>query len=228
MKLKSVFVKASALMLTAASVLLFSSCSAGGAVEGLLSLLGFDTHDYAGEAVLETLETDDPLADTLVKMTRMLSINSPLLPSFSSTKEAVQSCRDSILNHMLATNYAKFTGNLTLLDEAKAAYPQYQITTVLPGSDFENTVYMYFGGNVKVTHKSGGIFLYLDKVDAYINIGQVIESTVKTEVLSLVRTASTYRMHFKNSDGDLTSPEYLAIFRVRDDGSIFFYSVEEA
>ncbi len=209
--------------LLAISFCLFaSSCAAR---DTFLTLLGFDTYDYEGEEVTEVLETDGKEVKKLCEMLKTLSVNSPFVPEFENSADAVSVCRDSILNYMLCTSFAKYSGNTELINTAKEHYPELQIITVIPGEDFENFVYTYFGGNVKLSHKSSELFLYLDRADAYTAVSNPIESSVKTEVSLCEKTERTYRMTFKNVLGDIESPEYYAFIIRREDGSCYFKSI---
>ncbi len=202
-----------------------SSCSVG---DTFLTLLGFDTYDYEGEEVTEVLQNDSDEVRSLCEMLKTLSINSPFLPEFENSADAVSVCRDSILNYMLCTSFSKYSGNPELISSAKEYYPELQIITVIPGEDFENFVYTYFGGNVKLTHKSGELFIYLEKADAYTAVSNPIESSVITNVSHCEKTERTYRLTFKNTLGNVESPEYYAFIICREDGSCYFKSISEA
>lgn len=190
-------------------------------------LLGFDTHDYLGEEVTETHAPESDISLELAEMTRMLSISSPLLPVFSGAKEAVSSSRDAILNYMLNENYAKYTGNVSLLTSAAEKYPQYNINTLIPAGDFENIVYKAFGGNEKITHKDGKIFKYLDKADAYTSLGQPVKNEIEITVISCAETERTYRLTVKNKLDGIESPEYIILIIKRADGIKYIKSVAE-
>ena len=205
-------------------VMLMSSCTM---INEFLATLGFDTHDYEGEAVIKIYEADSEKAEELAEMVKTLSINSPFIPTFDSTKDAVSKCRDSLLNHMLNEHYTKYTGNLDLLDKAKAEYPYLKVAIVIPAEDFEDEAYKYFGGKQKVDNENGEMFKYLEKVDAYTTAAKPVESQITVDCISLEETAKTFRYRFKCSLGDEESDEYFAIIIKRADDTCYFKYVEK-
>jgi len=199
--------------------LVLPSCSLG---DSLLSAMGFDTYDYEAEAVKETLSSDSDEVARLCEMVKILSVNNPMLSEFDSSGEAVEKCRDAILNYMLSTGFAKYMGNVDLIEKAQAEYPELRLITVIPAEDFEDCVYTYFGGNAKVSHKSSELFTYLEKAEAYTAVTVPIESEITVEVIKCEKTEKTYRFKFRCSLGDVTSPEYSALIVNRTDGSSYF------
>jgi len=212
------------LLFSLALPLLLASC---GALEGLMSKLGFDMHDYRGEAVTATHAPDSDIAVSLGKTVGGLTVNTPHLTAFEGAKEASQYYRDAILNQMLREGYARYAGNTALLAEAARLYPQLQIQVLIPADDFEATVYAAFGGSEKITNKDGALFRYLSKVDAYTTAAVPQVSQVVTTVLSCEETEKTYRLTFYNTLGDVSSPEYFALLIKRDDGTLYMQSLEE-
>ncbi len=203
-----------------------SLCSCGMFNE-FLATLGFDTHDYEGETVIETYAKDSEKALEIAEMVKTLSINSPVIPTFDGTQEAVEKCRDSLLNYMLNNHYTKYTGNLTLLDEAIKEYPYLKVATLIPAGDFEDEAYRYFGGKQKVNNVSGEMFTYLDKVDAYTTVTTPIESKVEVECLLLEETEKTFRYRFKCTLGEDVGDEYFALIIKRADDTCYFKYVEK-
>ena len=220
---RSVFRRALSFFILIFSALSLVSCAAA---EGMMSRLGFDTHNYRGEKTLTTHAPGSDIALELASMMRTLSVHSPYLSSFSGVKEASQVCRDAVLNRMLADNYARYAGNTELLAKAAQTYPQMQISVLIPADDFESVVYATFGGSEKITNKSGTMFRYLDKIDAYTTAASPQQSSVVTNVTSCEETERTYRIHFRNTLGDVVSPEYFALIIKRDDGSMYIRSLE--
>lgn len=196
-----------------------ASCNFG---ETVGSLLGFDTYDYESEAVVRSVEADSEEGQKVLELLKVLSINSPILPEFDKTSDAVEKCQDAILNYMLSTGFSKYTGNPSLMDEASRQYPGLRILTVIPAVDYENFVYTYFGGNTKLTHHSSDLFTYLDKVSCYSAISNPIVNNVKIDVSSFVRTSKTYKVVFSANLGEVTSPLYEALVIVREDDSMYF------
>ena len=132
------------------------------------------------------------------------------------------SCRDAVLYHMLRARYAQYAGNAALIDKAAAAYPQMQLTVVIPEREFEKEVYALFGGREKITNKSGKLFTYLEKANAYTTAVGTIDSEVVTTVVRLEETERTYRLYFVNTLGEITSPTYCALIIRRKDGTMYF------
>ena len=215
--------KRAAIALIIACAILLSSCSLS---DALLSAMGFDTYDYEAEPVEEILPNDSDEVLKLCEMIKILSVNNPVLPEFTSSSDAVKSCRDSILNYMLCTGFAKYMGNVDLIEKAEEKYPELRLITVIPAEDFENCVYTYFGGNAKVSNKSSELFTYLEKAEAYTAVTVPIESEINVDVIKCEKTERTYRMKFKCSLGDVTSPLYNALIVNRSDGSSYFKSVQ--
>ncbi len=213
---KSVF-RAVLLFVLIAQTLMLSSCA-----EGIMMRLGFDTHDYRGESVIRTYQADSEIAIELSEMTRALTVLSPLLTPFSGTKEASDVCRDAVLSYMLRESYAQYAGNAALLEKAAEAYPQMQLTVLIPAADFEKVIYATFGGRERITNGDGELFTYLEKVDAYTTAAPVLHSEVVTTVLRLEETERTYRLYFQNTLGEITSPTYCALIICREDGTMYF------
>lgn len=211
------------LMLVCAMAAL-SSCSVK---NEFLATLGFDTHDYEGEAVIQTYDGESEKAEEMREMIRTLSVNSPYIPTFDGSKDAVSKCRDSLLNYMLNTQYTKYTGNLDLLDKAIEEYPYLKVATVIPAEDFEDEAYRYFGGKQKVQNESGNLFTYLDKVSAYTTVTTPVESKIEIECIALEETINTFRFKFRCSLGDEISEDYFALIIKRADESCYFKYVEK-
>ena len=203
--------------------LVLSSCSLR---DALLSAMGFDTYDYEGEDVLSVVSPESAEARNLCEMVRILSVNNPMLPEFESAGEAVDECRDAILNYLLCTGFSMYMGNTELIEEAEEKYPELRLITVIPAEDFENFVYTYFGGNAKVTNKSSELFTYLDKAEAYTAVTEPIESEISVNVVLCEKTEKTYRLKFRCSHGEAVSPVYRALIVRRPDGSAYFKSLK--
>lgn len=222
---RSVFRKALPFLLLLCTLFPLTSC---GAAEGLLSRLGFDTHNYRGEKTTASHAPDSETARTLAELMRSLSVNSPFLTPFSGAREAAQSCRDAVLNRMLEQSYARYAGNTVLLAKAAQAYPHMQINVLIPADDFEAEVYARFGGSEKITNRDGVLFRYLDKIDAYTTAASPQLSAVVTEILTCEETERTYRLTFRNSLDDAESPVYFALIIKRDDGTLYIRELIES
>lgn len=209
-------------VLCAVLLISLSGCAAG----EFFATLGFDTHDYDGEKVINEYENDSAKAEELSEMLKILTVNSPELREFDGTSEAEEKCRDSVLNFMYNANYAKYAGNIELMNEVAEIYPQMRFSVIIPSEDFENTFYKYFGGKEKVDNKSGEMFKYLPQAEVYTTAAQPQKNEVETEIISLTETANTYRLTFRTSlEGD--GGEYFALIVKRSDGSSYFRRIEK-
>lgn len=193
-------------------------CGCGG-LSGVADKLGFDTYDYMSETVHTAHEPDSALARELADMIRILT---PSLTEFDSMREAISAYRDQVLTFMLESEYARYSGNMELIEEASRAYPEYQVTQIIPAADFEATMYRYFGGTVKISHKDGSRFRYLKKVEAYISPSAPTSGTDTVNIKSVSETDKTYRVTFTVTQGDAESPEYFVLIIKRDDGTLYF------
>ena len=213
------------LILIAVCSIFLVSCMASANVTWVRGMLGYDVTDYEGEAVDTVLAVDDPHVQMLCQMVSILSADrGTSLKGFATTDEAVKEYRDAILGYMLRNNYSRYTGNRGELDAALACYPQMQLSTVIPKSDFENTVFRYFGG-VSVKNDNGMLYSYLKRAECYTAPMQSKLHNTSIDVLSLEETAHTYRMCFVLSENGEASSVYTAVFVKREDGSAYFRSL---
>lgn len=201
------------------------SCVAGSNPLWVRGLFGFDVANYEREEAIGTLPTEGAVATELCDMVEILAAGSIELRGFGSTSSAVKLYRDAILNDMLRDNYTSYTGSTQMLSASGTATGQAVISTFIPQADFEATVYRYFGG-ASVKHRDGTIFRYIKDAKGYTAPIQAWESAVEICVASLEETAHTYRMSFTLSLDGETSPEYLAVFVKRADGTSYFYSLK--
>ena len=200
------------------------SCVAGSNVLWVRGFLGFDVTDYGAEPSVRSHPVEGEISDRLCDLVEILTVGGITLEPFEGTSQAVSRYRDAILNDMLRDHYALYNGNRTLLDQAGQAYPGTVLSTLIPQTDFENAVFRDFGGTA-INHKSGELFAYLSRVDAYTAPLQAMEPRGTVRVYSIEETLHTYRMTFTLSDGDQTSDLYTAVFVKRDSGNCYFYSL---
>ena len=189
--------------------------------------LGFDTHDYEGEKIIEVHKTDSDIALELCDMVSILTVNSADIPEFKGTTEGIECCRDAVLNSMYNRNFAKYAGNSELFKEAMEMYPQMDFSVLIPADDFENVAYKYFGGKEKITNESGEIYEYIEDIDAYITVAKPVGSGMEVTVLSVEETEKTFRMEFETSLKGEKAGKYFALFIKRDDDSIYFRYVKK-
>ena len=203
-----------------------TSCS--GWWEGLTSSLGFDTRDFADEEVVASRLGDAELESAIGECVSMLTMDQPQLAEFSSSSEAIELCRDSVLNRMLDRDFARYTGNIELLDRAAEEYPQIKINNLIPAADFDRTFYRVFGGATKITSTSGEYFSYLEKLEAYTALSAPMSPEFAVTFEKLDETANTYRVTLFVTVNGKDSPRYDVLMRKRDDGTVYFRSVKKA
>ncbi len=199
---------------------MLTSCS-------LLDRLGFDTYDYMSESVTKTHDASGETAVMLEELLMVLVTDSPVLPTFENMADAITFYRDAVLEHLLASDYAKYSGNAKLIERAMKEYPEYQITQVIPELEFESMMYRCFGGDVMISHEDGNKFRYLPDAAVYIPMLAVTDSGYTADVTSLSETEKTYRVRFKvttepDENGNVTaSEEYFALVIKREDGTLY-------
>ncbi len=188
---------------------------------GLANKLGFDTYDYMGEQITASLDVNGEEADTAKKILRILITDSTDLPFFDNMSQAIKEYRDAVLNFMLDDGYAKYSGNTELIEKASREYPEYNITQIVPEGDFEATMYRYFGGDVKISHKDGNRFKYLPKVGAYISTIKPAGAVPDIIITEIKETDKTYRVKFRTELDGVSSDEYFALIIKRSDGTYY-------
>ncbi len=205
-------------------LLLLFSLSSCRALGEMTRAIGFGDPDYSDEEAIGKIPLDGEIADEIRSMIKMLSIDSVKLPEFTSTKDAITLCHDSLLNYMLYTDYAKYAGNPDLLADAEKEYPDLGVSQIIPASEFESMMYRCFGGTVKINHGDTRAFKYLSRVAAYIPIGHPISDAYDVTLTAIEETENTYRVNFECSN-DKRTMRYAATLVKREDGTIYFQSV---
>lgn len=207
-------------VLAAVLVCMLSGC-------GFYELLGIDTHDYGEEISLATLPLEGDIAAEIKDMILIMVQNTPHLRTFDNPADAAELYRDGVLCSILERNYAKYSANIELIENARELYPTYEITTVIPAVDFESTVYRYFGGTASVRNRSTDLFTYLDKVDAYISLGIGVDNSAQIEITELYETENTYSCTFTSSMNETVAGPYRLVLMKREDGTFYMRSLEE-
>ncbi len=195
-------------------VLSLSSCSVGEIMPS--GAVG----EYLNETVIGSASENASVISELSDIISALTIDSIRLPEFSDTSTAISKCSDSLLNHLLTTDYSRFTGNTAVKDAAEK-YPELGITAAIGTSEFEGALYKYFnhGGNIR--HSDTARFRYMPKIEAYIPAVQSAANSFSLDVISIDETPNTYRMTFYCKRGDEISPEYNAVFIKREKGGCY-------
>jgi len=187
----------------------------------IIDKLGFDTYDYMGEKILSAHNPDSEYAQILEDFLDILITDSSALPTFENMNDAIDLYRDAVLTYMLDTEYSKYSGNTALIEKASKEYPGYNITQIIPGREFEATMYRCFGGDVMITHKDSARFKYLSKVGAYISPVAPSDEGLRADISKLYETEQTYRIWFTVTGEGIVSEEYFALVIKRDDGTLY-------
>lgn len=205
-------------VLIALTLIVLSSCSAGG-------LIPSGEKDHSNETVIGSAAGNTAVVTELSQIIYALTIDSIKLPEFSDTASAISKCGDSLLNHLLTTNYSRFSGSTEVLKKAAEKYPHLGITAAIGSGDYEGALYKYFnhGGNIR--HGDTSRFRYLSRIEAYIPAVQTMANSFSLDIVAIDETPSTYRMTFYCTEGDEVSPEYYAVFVKREKGGCYIQSV---
>lgn len=190
--------------------------------------LGFDTHDYEGEKIIAAHSPQSEIGEELADMVKILSINSATIPEFDGTTQAIECCRDAILNRMYSDNFARYAGNPTLIGDAEEIYPELNFSVVIPADDFENIAYKYFGGKEKITNKSGLKYEYVDGINGYITASKPVAWSVDIDVTKVEETENTFRLSFTCSEEGKNTHSYFALIIKRPDDSLYFKFIRKA
>ncbi len=177
------------------------------------------------EPVLAVLTGDADAALACRKILEMIASDALVFPEFDDPSTAADGCRDRILATLLATGYSKYTGNTEKIAAAERMYPKLRISTLIPATDFENTVYTSFGGRKSVYHRDGNTFSYLTKIGGYTLFGQAPAGADKVVLLSVRETESGYLADFYAEKGIRSSPLYTGVFVKREDASVYLARV---
>ena len=205
-------------LLISALVIALSSCSVGEIIP-----TGAST-EYLNETVIGSASENTVVISELSDIIGALTVDSVRLPEFSDTSTAISKCGDSLLNHLLTTNYSRFSGN-TAVKEAAEKYPELGINAAIGASEYEGALYKYFnhGGNIR--HSDTARFRYMPKIEAYVPAVQSVANSFSLEIVSIGETQNTYRMTFYCKRGEDVSPEYTAVFVKRERGGCYILSV---
>ena len=185
----------SLLLLLLFSALFLVSCVTGANTLWVKGILGLDLTDYRAETVTQTLPLEGEVADSLCQGIEIFTVNNTELKPFTKASQAVTYYRDEILNNMLCEGYSHYTANSANLAKVEAAYPNLNVSTLIPTADLENTVSRYFGTQ-RVRHMDGELFNYLDRAECYSFSIKAWERTVEVVPEQIEETYHTYRFSF--------------------------------
>ncbi len=182
------------------------------------------SEEYLYEPVTGELEKGTEEWTKISEMLNMLILDSYELAEIDSVKDASDFYRDSVLNYILGSNYAKFSGNSSYIEKINEDYPTLSVKEAIPASIFEYEMYRIFGGESKIVHKSGKLFRYLEESEMYVPLVGPVEASVSTELLRAQVTEHTYRIEF-SCTADGVGGNYFAVIIKREDTSCYFDSI---
>lgn len=203
------------------------SCVAGSNALWIRGLFGLDVGSYLAEPTEHELPSDGETASLLCDKVDILLAGSLDLPSFRNTSQLLTHYRDALLNDLLRDNYGHYTGNADLLAEAAEKLPGASLSVLIPAEDLANAVKLHFGNELG-SHKGGDAYAYLKSAKVYTTALDPWEASVEIRVGRIEETAHTYRLFFRLAKGEEVSDEYLACFVKREDGSVYFRSLQSS
>ena len=196
---------------------LFVLCSSGCGEDDVNDLLGAGTPDYSAEESVGDIE-NATLISEMTSIVTALTVNSIDFPEFSSPGEIIATCQDAILNYMLASDYARFSGSTKLLSEIAEKYPDMTVTAAIGSKDYESALYRLFSYSGTVRHGETKRFTYLSKAKAYTPAAPATASRVALDIQSAYETEHSYQMSFFALLDEEISPLYNAVFIKKDNG----------
>ena len=130
------------------SALLLVSCVAGSNALWVRGILGLDIGAYAAEPVEQSLPVAGDVALGLCETVRTVLTDDIRLSEFRGTSQAVKLYRDEILNSLLRSDYAAYTGRGEDIEQVAASYPTLSVATLISAKSFETVVARHFGGSM--------------------------------------------------------------------------------
>ena len=214
------------LLPAAAALLLITMLLSGCAVtDAVCSILGIDAKDYSEEEKIADIEPDSETAATLLGIADILTCAGKNILTFDKMKDDIDGCYEATLNYLGSRYYGKYCADSAMFDKLAAEYPEYEVNTLIPEADFENAVYRFFGGKHKVSHRSVGFYVYLDKIDAYLYMAKTKSAVIRSELLSAYETENTYHADIRFYTDDETPTVCHIIWMKRDDADPYLYKV---
>ena len=183
-----------------------------------------DTSVYADEPILNEIALDGAEVTQMQRVVDMLVMGNTSLPLFERPSESLSLYRDAVLNALLRDHYSLYTGNSQNGLQAEGA--RATLTTAIPASDFENAVRLYFG-NINVRHKSGAVYSYEARENAYVTALQPWACDVEMTVTQAQETENTYRLYFTLSDAAGNTASYYAMFIKRAESAPYLQMLKQ-
>ena len=203
------------------STLFLCSCQ-GGLYDSVCAMLGIDNTDYAKEDVISELEVDGEYAEYLAGLSTIVCYGDGIITFDSYADKSVEYI-DVVLNYLAGTFYSRYSADKAMFDKFSAEYPELNVNALIPLSDYEKTVYTYFGGTRKAPVRSTAMYSYLDKIDAFVLVGQTPDRDIGYIIREAAETENTYRLTLDFIKSNASAGTYDVIFRKRDEGEPYIW-----
>ena len=125
--------------------------------DDICAVFGIDNTDYAGEEIIADLPLDDENVRFLSSAAKIVCFGDGVI-TFDSFSDVAADYVDVVLNYLSGTYYSKYSADKSMMEKFSKAYPELSINALIPLSDYENTVYTYFGGKRKATVRSTAMY----------------------------------------------------------------------
>lgn len=180
-----------------------------------------ETADYSLETPVGNIAEDSEIGLEIADRLDIFVLDGIEPEEFDSARQAHSLYFDATLNYMWGKSFARYAGGSELVERVNELYPELGAVAAIPASEFESVMYECFGGDVKLSHKSGKLFRYLDDVQAYVPITAPIAAGAEVTLDEVVETENTYRIYFTCTAGE-NERKYFALAVKRDDGTFYF------
>ena len=197
-------------------------CSCQSLYDGICGLFGIDNTDYSAEEAVAVLQTDDEYVRSLADCAKILFYGDRTI-TFDSFADVASDYVDIVLNYLTGTFYSKYSADKAMMEKFSKEYPELNINALIPCSDYENTVYTYFGGKRKATVKTTAMYSYLEKIDAFVLVGQTAGCDVEYTVHEAKETENTYRLTVSFIKNSTSAGIYEIIFLKRENGDPYIW-----
>ena len=185
---------------------------------------GIDNTDYAAEEATAVLQADDETVRFLADFSKIVCFSDRII-TFDSFADVSGDYINVVLNYLTSTFYSKYSADKNMMEKFSEAYPELNINTLIPLSDYENTVYTYFGGKRKAAVKSTAMYSYLDKISAFILIGHTPEYDIDCTVHEAEETENTYRLTVSFTKNNVSAGVYEIVFLKREGGDPYIWRI---
>ncbi len=157
--------------------------------------------DYEAQPLKGSVTDEEVLADIL-SVCECIGYTDSIV-CFDDWDDVADSYSQIMLDYLSAKYYAKYSANKQLFSALAEHYPTLSVNTMIPAEDYENSVYTCFGGYERVKHYSLNRYAYLDKINAYLAIGERYEKNTVCTIISCAETKDTYRavVSYEGFDG---------------------------